>query len=205
MKLTKGTRYICVKDVVMDSGAVAYIKGKVYIAKNESVMVDEQGYDHHWTDADMFVEHFRVVDDINISANFAKDKIEKLLEYDADGHREIDRLDDWALRGVITDLYNMLTDGYDDGKKRVFTIYSNGYDWWTKLNVMARNSHNGIYENCSDVGKVTIVLFDWRTAEFDEWLVEQEMSNTDWSNKVEEYTLYTESCELVGFVYSEKK
>lgn len=208
MEFTIGTKYTCIKDVVMHDGkgTIAYIKGKVYTADGKDYITDEQGYAHRWTDSDEFVTYFRVYEpkiDIDKVAEVKK-YIEGMLKYDANGHRELDRMSDWDLRKAICEIYNNIAEDYDDGYTKMFTIYSEEYDWWTNLRVMARNSHNGIFEYCSAVGKVHIVLLNWEHKKFDEGVVEDMMNNTDWTNIVEDYTLYNEKWELVGFVYSDK-
>ena len=49
-KVTKGTRYKCIKDVVMSDGKLAYIKGVTYLSESDNCITDEEGNpEHYWT------------------------------------------------------------------------------------------------------------------------------------------------------------
>ena len=55
--ITKGKTYLCRKDVVMDSGEVAYREGVVYHSEEDGCLTDEQGtVGHVWTDG--YAEYF---------------------------------------------------------------------------------------------------------------------------------------------------
>lgn len=205
MNIKKNKFYLCTKEVVMQNGVVAYTEDKYYKSEADGCITDNQGHSHHGITEDYAEGRFREASADEVARRKAIDLIEPLLKYDSDGHRELDRLNDYQLMNVIVDTYNSLSDTYDDGKKRAFTTFSESYDWWTNLKVLARNSHNGIFENVSWVGKVHIVLFNQDSSDFDEFDVEKEMREMDWSNKVEEYTLYDSEVRLVGFVYSDKE
>lgn len=47
MKFEKGKQYECIKDVVMSSGRIDYIKGRVYTCDNEGCLTDETGDEFH--------------------------------------------------------------------------------------------------------------------------------------------------------------
>lgn len=59
MKFEKGKQYECIKDVVMYSGNVDYIKGRVYICENEGCLTDETGDEFHSWDESEAKEHFK--------------------------------------------------------------------------------------------------------------------------------------------------
>lgn len=49
-KVTKGTQYKCIKDVVMSDGSLAYIKGVTYFSESDDCITDEDGNpEHYWT------------------------------------------------------------------------------------------------------------------------------------------------------------
>ena len=55
--ITKGKNYLCRKDVVMDSGEVAYREGVIYHSEDDGCLTDEQGtVGHVWTDG--YAEYF---------------------------------------------------------------------------------------------------------------------------------------------------
>ena len=55
--ITKGKTYLCRKDVVMDSGEVAYREGVLYHSEEDGCLTDEQGsVGHLWTDG--YAEYF---------------------------------------------------------------------------------------------------------------------------------------------------
>lgn len=50
MKIKKGDRFLCIKDVEMDSSRIDYIKGKEYISEKDGCITDEEGDAYHkWT------------------------------------------------------------------------------------------------------------------------------------------------------------
>lgn len=49
-KVTKGTPYKCIKDVVTSDGELAYIKGVTYLSESDNCITDEEGdSEHYWT------------------------------------------------------------------------------------------------------------------------------------------------------------
>lgn len=64
MEIKKGERYLCRSTVVMDSGEIAYIKGKVYLSERDGFITDEQGDSKHsWPDAEMESVYFEKYED----------------------------------------------------------------------------------------------------------------------------------------------
>lgn len=61
MKIKKGQRFRCIKDVVMDSGNVAYRKGYTYISHLHGCITDDYGDERHrWPDDIETWEHFEL-------------------------------------------------------------------------------------------------------------------------------------------------
>ena len=195
MKIEKDKYYLCIRDVEMiATKEIAYYKGKYYKANgNGSLPDDLKGNIPHLWDNEGEIDYY-FAPATEKEAEMAK-KMQDIAKYIEESvyNRVYSKVPADELRGVIDEVYNTLGNSYNDGKVMRRTIYSEDYDWYGKHGVNARNSHNGIYENCSCVGKVHIVLFNWDVKDYDEGIVEQEMLNTDWSDKVEEYTLYNDS------------
>lgn len=60
MKIKKGTRWVCIKDVVMEgTGEVAYIKGNVYLSEQDGCLTNEQlEVGHFWLEDSTIKEYF---------------------------------------------------------------------------------------------------------------------------------------------------
>lgn len=52
MKIKKGDKFLCIKDVVMDDDSIEYYAGKTYISEENGCITDESGTkEHRWVDA----------------------------------------------------------------------------------------------------------------------------------------------------------
>lgn len=70
-----GDRFLCIKDVVMDNGEKAYVKGKTYVSDMVNCITDESGcINHYWGCLNDIIENFVKVDDM-------KQRIVKALAY----------------------------------------------------------------------------------------------------------------------------
>lgn len=50
MKIEKGDKFLCIKDVVMDDDRLEYIAGETYISERDGCITDESGdTKHEWT------------------------------------------------------------------------------------------------------------------------------------------------------------
>ena len=80
MKIEKGSKWLCIKDVVMDYGSTEYKKGKVYYSEQSGCITDEvNNTAHNWGDVDYFDEYFvKATDDSKVEHpshyNWLKDK-----------------------------------------------------------------------------------------------------------------------------------
>ena len=53
MKIEKGNKFLCIKDVEMDDGRIEYITGKIYTSENNGCITDESGdKNHNWIDVE---------------------------------------------------------------------------------------------------------------------------------------------------------
>lgn len=49
-KVKRGDKFLCIKDVIMNEGVLAYIKGNVYVSERDECITDEQeDVCHGWT------------------------------------------------------------------------------------------------------------------------------------------------------------
>lgn len=52
MRIEKGDKFLCIKDVVMDDDSIEYYAGKTYISEENGCITDESGTkEHRWVDA----------------------------------------------------------------------------------------------------------------------------------------------------------
>lgn len=59
MEIKKGQKFRCIKDVVMDSGEVDYVAGRVYQSDGDNCITDEEGIQYHrWSSDTHPEEHF---------------------------------------------------------------------------------------------------------------------------------------------------
>ena len=50
MKIKKGLKYVCIKEVVMDTGQIEYYKGVIYNSDVKNCITDESGqFYHKWS------------------------------------------------------------------------------------------------------------------------------------------------------------
>lgn len=62
MKIKKGDRFLCIKDVVMENGRIDYIKGKEYLSEISGFITDEEGYVYHsWDDVKYLKKYFKKI------------------------------------------------------------------------------------------------------------------------------------------------
>lgn len=98
-KVTKGTQYKCIKDVVMDDGTLAYVKGTTYFSEADDCITDEDGNpEHYWTTGRGFFDFF-IPDP---SCDFIQEK-EKHVWEDGDViklKKEEDNLKRWKLTSI---------------------------------------------------------------------------------------------------------
>lgn len=48
MEIKEGDKFLCVKEVEMDTGFIAYRKGKIYKSENDGCITNERNNKHHW-------------------------------------------------------------------------------------------------------------------------------------------------------------
>jgi hypothetical protein len=59
MKINKGTGFVCIKKVKMDTKEIAYEKGYIYPSEEDGCITDEDGNkDHGWTNKSIFKKYF---------------------------------------------------------------------------------------------------------------------------------------------------
>ena len=209
MEIKKGHRYLCVKTVIMDSNEVAYRKGHVYQSTIDSCITDERGYTYHRWDIDEAVKYFADTYDMPNSGKDVNKWIEETLYApNESGNPKIDTYTAEELRDVVYIIYKKLNviGLVEDDRigRREFSVNSDGYDWLNELGVYARNDKTAIYENVSNIGLATIVLFDKNHENYDENVVSDELIDRRESGLEIGYTLYSECGNyLVGYAYSE--
>ena len=77
------------------------------------------------------------------------------------------------------------------------------YDWEKELGVRAVNRDSRVFETISDARDLTIVLYDDKADDFDEWEVSDALAENLRNGFDNEYTLYNSNLLLVGFAYYE--
>ena len=68
MKIEKGNKFLCIKDVVMSDGDIAYKKGEVYRSERDGCITDIQGVMVHiWTSDDAPHIYFKPLSEVDRS------------------------------------------------------------------------------------------------------------------------------------------
>lgn len=71
MKIVKGDKFLCTRDVFSDSG-ISYSRGVIYVSDNDGCITDRQCNDMHaWDDEELFREHFRLLE----GGSYSDDKV----------------------------------------------------------------------------------------------------------------------------------
>lgn len=53
MRIEKGDKFLCIKDVVMDNGVIEYYAGKTYVSEKDGCITNESGeIEHSWIDTE---------------------------------------------------------------------------------------------------------------------------------------------------------
>ena len=89
------------------------------------------------------------------------------------------------------------------GKFRKIKSNKTEYDWEKELGVHAINRDSRVFETISDANGLTIVLYDDKADDFDEWEVSDALAENLRNGFDNEYTLYDSNLSLVGFAYYE--
>ena len=72
-KIKKGDKFLCLEDYLMDSGRVAYSKGKEYLSELDGRITDnENDTGHKMTVQDDFFDYFRVLDSAKMTTTSIK-------------------------------------------------------------------------------------------------------------------------------------
>lgn len=80
MKIKKGDRFLCIKDVAMDGGGVTYRKGNTYLSElNGCITDDDYDIHHNWKGIKYFNEHFEKIlsEEVRSEADNIKTHIDK--------------------------------------------------------------------------------------------------------------------------------
>lgn len=80
MKIKKGNYYLCIKEVIMSDGDIAYSKGATYYSEIDTWLTDNQGcIDHYW-DNDLETEkYFKLWDKNKSNFRTYSEDTEKLM------------------------------------------------------------------------------------------------------------------------------
>ena len=76
MEIKKGDKFLCVKEVEMDTGFIAYRKGKIYTSENDDCITNDKGNKHHlWSDESELKLHFEKIEETQKGVKNDSDKL----------------------------------------------------------------------------------------------------------------------------------
>lgn len=88
MEIKAGQKFRCIKDVVMDSGEIDYVAGRIYTSDKSGCITDEEGcVGHMWSREDVPEEHFELYEP---DGNGAEGMGKEYREFETGSRRDSD-------------------------------------------------------------------------------------------------------------------
>ena len=83
MEIKERDKFLCVKEVEMDTGFIEYRKGKVYTSENDDCITNDKGNKHHlWSDESELKLHFEKIEETQKGVKQNEGKLNYELDWE---------------------------------------------------------------------------------------------------------------------------